>query len=1365
MLGAALVLPLCTVAMGDGDLRTRGVENLARTATVEASSSAGQRGAKYGIDSANDGDLGTWWASAKSPEYPVSITVTFAEPQTIDCLALVQADNPSIYTNCKTVRIAFSDGSSLEQAFEDSSAPKLIRFGERTVEWLKVEILEPYDAEKYYVTLREIMAFHDPDRKVATKMPPAVQWKNADVTPQGRDIHPCVYITPEDVELARGRIETDEWARSWFEGVRKQADEWVSKDDVWIASILPEPGACFAYGFTACPICRGSWGQWGGARCSFDNPGHVTCANGHVLPDEEHPDPGAGYQGPDGRIHYFVGSYNAWVVETLQFTALKSLAYAYTLTGDDRYAEKAAFILDRLADLYPSCDKGSWDYPSDPPSGRFCRPWYQVARVLIHYVDWYDLIFPSLALDKPSVREGLSRRASIETNLLQNGATYCYTQSLKGRLHNGEADYIRGALAVGCCLGVPWYIDWAHDGPYGILNLVRNNVDRDGRYFETSVMYADHTRDLYLTFAEPLLNYRSEKYPNGINLYDDPQFQSFYVLPELSFLCIGKEPRFGDSGPDTARSFLPDQPTSAFDYRLAERLYARVSAPEDRAKFGSLLQFLSGGNVAKARATRAEMPWLLFHGAEPLDGAPGDLHATLRRRISESDFFGQKGIGILRAGGDADARAALIRFGPTLNHGHHDDLNLNYYALGYEVSYDLGYGLGSTHTQVGWSRQTASHNLVLVDETSQGAADSGTGGSLHHFADLPGLKLVEASSDNSYVQQGVTTYRRLLALIGEGPDAYLVDVFRVVGGAQHDYLFHSLSDQATFEGVTLGEAENGSLAGPDIDWGAKQLNDGDMAGFPNKPYWNPPPGNGLGFLMEPRRAKTDGEWSATWPLPSGDAFLRLTMVGQPETEVTSAWAPGIYPRHPKARYAVARRRSEDGPLTSNFVAVLEPYGRRIAGDETTALDISRDASASAGELKYIDGINVLLHKASEKGDEVRWSFEVEREADYVVFLDHYESPSYGQVQLLADGQPVGQPIVGTGEQVRAAPLCRVGQVHLAAGNHEAALRHTADDGAGHYWFGLRAMWLVPANLADTTDAVPSIQDIRPLTCEDTGGPLEAAGLLITLDEAEGVHDVIAVEGYTDRPRVFRQGQYQLGLQGAFAHVRMRSGHAHQVHLIDTTSLTIGDLKLTCAEPELTGSVRDVNEQEAAIETEARLPADGRLNGQMILFENAGYSRNTPHRIARVEPLPNGSRIVLESPSLILGTGILEDDPMDDHQFTSLLAHEYARSDSVPGTQFLSGKRIEGDGFATRIVRTHFGQIMRYEVESTEGMTQGDEFIICDVQAGDTFRIPTMAYVEGEADGSFSGTATTEVTVRRAGTEVVRIAPSSLAKTQ
>ena len=74
--------------------------------------------------------------------------------------------------------------------------------------------------------------------------------------------------------------------------------------------------------------------------------------------------------------------------------------------------------------------------------------------------------------------------------------------------------------------------------------------------------------------------------------------------------------------------------------------------------------------------------------------------------------------------------------------------------------------------------------------------------------------------------------------------------------------------QMLYEGVELGEPEGGSLAAADVRWGEMQLNDGDMQGYPGKPYWNPPPGNGLGFLMAPRQGETEGTWRTTSPTPA-----------------------------------------------------------------------------------------------------------------------------------------------------------------------------------------------------------------------------------------------------------------------------------------------------------------------------------------------------------------------------------------------------------------------------------------------------------------------------------------------------------------
>ncbi|NCQ30334.1 MAG: hypothetical protein GW802_23440, partial [Armatimonadetes bacterium] len=206
----------------------------------------------------------------------------------------------------------------------------------------------------------------------------------------------------------------------------------------------------YAYGFVACPRCSSSWGTWGGARCSWDKPGKVTCANGHELPDADHPDDGTGWKNPDGRVHYMVGSWNAWVTEQWTTRAIPALAHAYALTGEEKYADRAGLFLDLLASIYTESTAGSWDYPSSPPSGRFARPWYQVARTLAPFVEAYDLVYDSQSMLKPSLRPeleegrqtrptpqqravgtadengqswaGMTRRDNIYKNLMEDGA-------------------------------------------------------------------------------------------------------------------------------------------------------------------------------------------------------------------------------------------------------------------------------------------------------------------------------------------------------------------------------------------------------------------------------------------------------------------------------------------------------------------------------------------------------------------------------------------------------------------------------------------------------------------------------------------------------------------------------------------------------------------------------------------------------------------------------------------------------------------------------------------------------------------------------------------------------------------------------
>lgn len=759
------------------------------------------------------------------------------------------------------------------------------------------------------------------------------QLLDAPLTINGRNEHPTVYLTRADIELAKKNREQFAWARSAAEKILHDADEWTNKSDDDLRKLIPKPGACFAYGFSGCPICGSKIGGWWGTdgACTLDDPGHVKCDKGHRLPDDDHPDSGEGWTDKTGKKYYFVGEYNAFVIDTLLTSALKPLCNAYALNGEMKYAQKAAMILDELARIYPTCDKGSWDYPSNPPSGRFNRPWYQVARTLISYTNFYDILLMGDALNTPSCVAGKTKRQNIEQNMLLNGARYCYEQSIEHpSLTNGQADYIRGAMVVGVAMGIPQYINWTVDGPYSIRNMIENNIDRDGQYYETSSLYSHHAQYLYMDMAEILKNYTDAAHPDGIHLADNPKFRALFTLPSARMQVLGRLPRLGDDAPDLGTKVIePLVPPD--DLNDLEHLRALTAQPEQKQQLGELLASASSGRLQEDRQKNKDGGWLLFH-AEPVESNAKSaeiVHPLSGVKLTESDLIPQRGLAILRSGDGANARAVTLRAGPTLNHGHLDELNLNIYACGQQLNYDLGYGLGSTHTQVGWAHQTASHTTVLINEKSQ-LQNGLAGGTVEKFLALPGIQFVQADDPNCYRSEGVTEYRRIVALVDVSPEAsYVLDLFRIVGEKNSDYIFHGRGTNVTFDGLTLSDPQKGSLAGGQIDWTPQIGVDGDVKGMPNKPYWNPPPGNGLGFLHAPRSAETANPWSATWTVDEkSPAHLRLWMVPQSQQmHLRVAEAPGITPEMPRAAYVLAREDEANYPGRQTYAAVIEPFGK------------------------------------------------------------------------------------------------------------------------------------------------------------------------------------------------------------------------------------------------------------------------------------------------------------------------------------------------------------------------------------------------------------------------------------------------------
>ena len=115
---------------------------------------------------------------------------------------------------------------------------------------------------------------------------------------------------------------------------------------------------------------------------------------------------------------------------------------------------------------------------------------------------------------------------------------------------------------------------------------------------------------------------------------------------------------------------------------------------------------------------------------------------------------------------------------------------LNYYALGYELTATSARPREHSHRSI--SHQTASHNVVLVDESRR--ADSRTPRKLPGLADLPGSSSWKPRGTD-LLALGVQTYRRLLP-VGEGPTGTWSTFSASSAVKQHDYLLHALGDQA-----------------------------------------------------------------------------------------------------------------------------------------------------------------------------------------------------------------------------------------------------------------------------------------------------------------------------------------------------------------------------------------------------------------------------------------------------------------------------------------------------------------------------------------------------------------------------------------
>ncbi len=340
------------------------------------------------------------------------------------------------------------------------------------------------------------------------------------------------------------------------------------------------------------------------------------------------------------------------------------------------------------------------------------------------------------------------------------------------------------------------------------------------------------------------------------------------------------------------------------------------------------------------------------------------------------------------------------------HHNHFDALSFGLFAHGRELAPDIGY----THTnyRTHWSSTTMAHNTVVVDGRNSRYDSLHTGHRLREFAVCSGFQVTAADAVSAYPDT-VERYRRTLAMVGEdAANGYLLDVFEVDGGRQHDWLLLGNLDEDTsaqVEGAAL-QPFTGTL-----------LNDGIAFVKPRDSAAPNPDGYGFGFWTEVQAGRVSGETVTltTRPDATANRGLRTILAPGPAAVVHLGRVPsirradeqnGALDRYQAPAFCV--RRVGDA-LRSRFVAVHEPLAGepRVAGLRTVV-----EERVLLVEVLHAGGLDLFV-QALEDGAAA--SFDTP--AGTLAF-----EGNYGLVRLGADRRPVAAHVIGGRMQLGTVDL-------------------------------------------------------------------------------------------------------------------------------------------------------------------------------------------------------------------------------------------------------------------------------------------------------------------------------------------------------
>ncbi|MBQ7118801.1 MAG: S-layer homology domain-containing protein [Oscillospiraceae bacterium] len=675
-------------------------------------------------------------------------------------------------------------------------------------------------------------------------------------------------------------------------------------------------------------------------------------------------------------------------------TAVDDLKNAYLYTGDKKYGRAGAILIDRIADLYPyfKFENTSLSYSNSHGgrnSGRILGSIWQngLSQSLVTGYDAFYPIYDDAQvvtyLSKKALENGLENpktspdmiRENIENGILRESVKDLKEGRALGNFGMHQLLAAQVAIVLDCSEETNAVFDWIiatgttksksmKDSIYGetynvcisnsggeMVTRYINEVDRDGFGNEVGASYNNSWLSGSFDVAEAIYRYGVDN--ENLDLFANPKFVK--MIRGMIELTLGNDYTYagGDYGETAGKKY-------ATNTSILLRAYNLLRDPRIAQNY----YYISGNKI--------EDPIVdIFTNNDTLEAEMKQVIEENGERIMESNNLTGFGLAILRGGKNIKSSSAnsdeeqrydtYMYYGRTSGHGHRDMLQLGIDAYGFNFTPDLGYPeeTGTQPNRLQWVSNTLSHNTVVVNEDWQNSIYTGYP---MHFDSTEKVKLVDVKA-SPYDETEI--YRRTALTIEASPkDVYTIDFFRVKGGDEHTYSFHTQS----YMGYTTDDLnlvaqvdENGEYVG---SYAGKDVPYGKDPNSPNAWTYETEYPRGYTWLDNVNRAENieDGTFSVNFEQTdfkkqvndSKDLNLKFTALNDWTPDgvgIATGYAPNVENNKaiPGLDYMLIHRKGTE--LDTLFTSLIQPYKGEMYIESAESISVSiKDGKAAKDDV-------------------------------------------------------------------------------------------------------------------------------------------------------------------------------------------------------------------------------------------------------------------------------------------------------------------------------------------------------------------------------------------------------------------------------